>query len=340
MCDTKSTLRNKQLIKAFITGLKVCGDNYILLDYKNFDNEAKKCDCFYMACAANKRGRKKQLIPNKNWSKKGFNDYRLYVIAYCKKNNKRLIILDSGYLFDQAYWEQAGFINDKINLDVVYNKCYFSLGFDDIKGKADYNLVNKQNMPDDRWKKLNIKLKPWVKFDKNKYLLIIGQTPRGQGIKNLDIYRWYIAIYNKIRKFSDIKIKFRHHHRFLKTKLRMGCIENDIKMLKKLDIEFVGAKTLYEDLIGSCGAITYSSNAGCFAAICGIPIYNASKLSMVYCLSRHINTLYDTPDLNRNVWCNKIAYTQWTPKEIESGEPWAFLKPIALETRHEIDYFV
>ena len=64
---------------------------------------------------------------------------------------------------------------------------YYSVGFDNINGRADFN---NRNSPSDRWESLGIDL-PKMKINENgKYLLLIGQVPSDASVQNVNIFEW------------------------------------------------------------------------------------------------------------------------------------------------------
>lgn len=85
--------------------------------------------------------------------------------------------------------------------------------------------------------------------------------------------------------------------------------------------------SLQEALDAAALVATFNSNSGVDAVLAGVPTYAADPGSMVYELS----TIYfrSTPIVaDRDEWCAKMAYTQWLPEEIESGQAWEALRTV------------
>ena len=73
--------------------------------------------------------------------------------------------------------------------------------------------------------------------------------------------------------------------------------------------------------------VTINSNAGVDAALAGKPVISLDRGSMVWDISEHDFKNINNPKFNnRTQWCNDIAYAQWHPSELESGEAWNHLK--------------
>ena len=75
--------------------------------------------------------------------------------------------------------------------------------------------------------------------------------------------------------------------------------------------------------------VTINSNAGVDAALAGKPVIALDQGSMVWDISAHDFKNINSPKLNdRAQWCNDIAYAQWHPSELKSGEAWEHLKKL------------
>jgi len=126
----------------------------------------------------------------------------------------------------------------------------------------------------------------------------------------------YQTITNNIRQYTDLPIHFRKHPHKLCAGMQTpsGCITSP-------------AATLEEALAGARTCVTINSNSGVDAILAGTPVINLNKGSMVWNIAQHDYDLIDKPPHpNRERWKNNIAYTQWSPEEIENGEAWKHLK--------------
>ena len=118
-----------------------------------------------------------------------------------KELGKRRIIADAGFIYHERknYKKQFG------------DNTYYSIGFDSVKGNA--NFYN-QNSPDTRWKKLKIELKPWR--TEGDHILVLGQNLKGIGTTNIrkthpNPEHWFAEEIQKIISSTNRSVIFRPH---------------------------------------------------------------------------------------------------------------------------------
>ena len=96
-----------------------------------------------------------------------------------------------------------------------------------------------------------------------------------------------------------------------------------VKNVKYLDTNMPIEKAISKAKV----VVTINSNAGVDAALAGKPVISLDQGSMVWDISEHNFENINNPKFNdRTQWCNDIAYAQWHPSELESGEAWNHLK--------------
>ena len=62
------------------------------------------------------------------------------------------------------------------------------------------------------------------------------------------------------------------------------------------------------------------------AVFAGIPAF-VSEASLSYDVGNSTLVNINNPYMpNRQIWADKLAYTEWWPKEIENGTPWERIK--------------
>ena len=184
-----------------------------------------------------------------------------------------------------------------------------AIGYDGLANKG--NFYN-NNMPDDRWKKLNVDLKDY-KTDGN-HVLIIGQIPHDTQVQHINFYKWVQNTINEVKKHTDLPIIYRPHPKLkINKKTFKDVIESDVS----LEDDFKRAKV----------CITFNSTTGVDAIINGIPTISMDDGSMVYDITSHdLSTVINPYMVDRKQWSNNIAYTQWNEDEVISGEFWDHLK--------------
>ena len=153
------------------------------------------------------------------------------------------------------------------------------------------NLIynEESDFPDDRLKKLNLKFKE----KKNKGDEIILSEPSEAMKKIYNSHNWVNETIEIVKKFSDRKIVV--HNKFSK-------------------------KPLEEMLQNAWSFVSLQSTAGFKAMVEGVPAY-FTETSL-----KNINKIeeIENPNINYKIF-NNLAYSQWTLKEIESGEAWEII---------------
>lgn len=229
------------------------------------------------------------------------NIYRTEIIKFANQNNKRLIFVDTGVL--KCNRNRDG---DKNN--------YFQVGFDCIKGLGEYY---NNDVPKDRYEKLNIKLLPWRETNPN--ILIFGQLRFGIGSQHIDIHAWYRFCIRFLREHRYNAFYLEHpnvHEPFTHHNLKFKVIRN-----RELKYQDIGV------------TISFSSNAIVDAIINGIPSIAMSIISPAYNVCSHLLEDINNPQLfDREQWLSKLAYTQWQVTEMETGECWNHLRPHAMKS--------
>ena len=148
------------------------------------------------------------------------------------------------------------------------------------------------NFPDDRFKKLNLK----ILEQKNLGDYIILSEPSDNMKKLYDVPKWTDDTIKLVKKYSDRKIIV--HNKFSKEPL---------KFLLKNAWAFVSLQ----------------STAGFMAMLNGVPSFFTDKTLENIGKIENI----ENPIINYNIF-NNLAYGQWTLKEIESGEAWNIISNI------------
>jgi hypothetical protein len=208
------------------------------------------------------------------------------------------------------------FENAYLNNVQSVEKEWVSLGWNGLNGRADF--CNK-NSPADRWKKHfdNGRLKEYTDGD---YILIPLQI---QGDQSLN-YIWssvlnYQYICETIRKFTDIPIVIKDHPTFPGSQPEVKGIKN----LKYIDTNMPIEKAISKAKV----VVTINSNAGVDSILGGKPVVSLDKGSMVWNISANDLKSINTPKFyDRIQWCKDIAYAQWHPRELKTGEAWDHLK--------------
>lgn len=210
----------------------------------------------------------------------------------CLKLQKPLMVLEVG-CFDRGKTWRLGL--GGINRDANF-------------GKIDLNK--------NRAKKLGLVLKDWQL--NNGDILIAGQHLKsGQWKDSASASSYINDTVQQIRCYTDKKIIVRPHPRSL-LNAKFNCKNVSIDIPKKIknsyDSYFIDYKKYY-------AIFNYSSNPGIEAAIAGVPVF-VGKSSLAYDVANHdISNILNPVKPDRNIWLEKIAHTEWTCDELETGYP-------------------
>lgn len=192
---------------------------------------------------------------------------------------------------------ERGYVGDRFH--------WTSMGYNGLNGHADF--VNK-NMPPDRWNALfGHHLKEW---HDGKYVLITGQVRGDASIKHLSVN--YDNIVARIKEVTTLPIQFRPHPQ-RGTPVPRGAQQSRGDLAQSL----AQAKVV----------VTINSNTSVDAILAGTPCIVRDKGSMAWDVCGHeFADIKQLPTPDRTQWCNNLAYTQWSPEEIEDGTAWNHLK--------------
>ena len=203
---------------------------------------------------------------------------------------------------------------------------YYAVGWGGKKGWADFCS---RNSPSDRAKALGVELKPW-NLDGEHYLLI-GQVPWGADTQHVQHFEWVANTLIRLRLITDTPVVFRPH-----PSMEGDATELYNEMRSQGVIVDTEHKPISESLEKAKIVLTFNSNVGVDALLAGKPVLAFDEGSMVYEASRHhVEYILDPglilAGLDRQRWLNDLAYAQWTPAEMESGEAWRHIGVGALE---------
>lgn len=204
------------------------------------------------------------------------------------RSGRRALIVERGYVGDRFQWT--------------------SMGFDGLNGKADFC---NRDMPGDRWSRYFASaMQPW-RDHAGDYVLVLGQVPGDASIHGIvDIGRWYETVAVQLFRAGH-KARFRAH-------------PLAPKFGRHPTLKPIGG-TLQEAFAKAKWVVSYNSNSALDAVLAGVPAVTIDRGAMAWDVTGHKATVAPpTPD--RTQWANNLAYTQWSPDEIERGDAWDHLK--------------
>lgn len=185
---------------------------------------------------------------------------------------------------------------------------YTALGWNGLNGRADFR---NENVPSDRWERLFRPLmQPWK--DGGEYVLLMGQVRGDMSLAGQDLGIWYAETAAKCAKAYGLPVMFRPHPVSVKR--------NDAKCPRGASLI---NGTLEDALAGAAVVVTYNSNSATDAVMAGVPTVTCDPGAMAWAVTGHSIGEIAKPD--REDWGRRLAYCQWSPEEIQSGEAWAHI---------------
>lgn len=178
-----------------------------------------------------------------------------------------------------------------------------------------------------RWDALGISDAVELVTNRPKSVLIIGQVPNDSqhGLNEKQLNRWFDEK-SQIFREAGYLVTFRPHPMNLRGKAP--------------DCENISSPTLcsLEKALAACShVITYNSTAGLEAILAGIPVTCHSSAHYAHIASygaSGVRTLGAQQSMKQAVTdhMHRLAWSQWTCDEIESGQPIRFLFPQIVRT--------
>lgn len=193
-----------------------------------------------------------------------------------------LLVLERGYVGDRFFWT--------------------SFGWGGLNGRADFH---NSGMPGDRWGKHFAEcMKPWRGHHDGDYVLIMGQVPNDAAVKkHVNFMAWVDMVVRGLKRRGE-KPVFRPHP--MSTHLTTSQCRT------------IGG-TLEDAFARAKWVVTFNSNSAVDAVLAGVPAVSVDRGSMAWAVTgRDPLSAPDMPP--RDQWAYNLAYTQWSPEELRSGE--------------------
>jgi len=193
-------------------------------------------------------------------------------------------------------------------------------------------FIEDRNYSDDRFKKLRIPYEGWKKSRGDKIVIAL-QLAGDASMRHNDVNEWCIDTVDKIRMYSDRPIEIRTHPAI--SDKGMGNHDQLVRHFAFGDykrVTFVNGKNVsWEKQINTAHCVVaYTSGLSIDAVIHGIPVVACDEGNFAWNVCERRIESVENPGMAReeNVqqWLNNLAYCQWTPNEMETGECWSHLK--------------
>jgi hypothetical protein len=202
----------------------------------------------------------------------------------------------------EVYRAHRGDGSDVVVLETGYIKRgdspshYYAAGLNGLNGRADFK---NKNSPSGRFLELGVEVKPWR--EAGKHVVLCGQVPWDASVDHLDYPKWLEETQRKLSTSCGRKIVYKEH----------PCIEVGPPL-----------ETFLKD---AWACVTLNSNSAVEAAIAGVPVIAMDEGSMAWGIASHHLELDNPKTPDRTQWLNDLAYSQWTPGEMQTGRVWRHL---------------
>lgn len=203
-----------------------------------------------------------------------------------------IVLMDSGYV-------RRG--------DGVDN--YQMVALDGLNGRGGFRFDKADSK---RWPDLGVEIAPW-REDGN-HILVVGQVPWDASVQNSMHVKWLRDTVHELQRHTKRPIRFRPH-----PKAWQHCPPIKGASYSRRAIE--------KDLEDCWCAVTFNSNVGVDAVLAGVPVIAMDRGSMAYDVADHDLRSVEAPTIHehRQIWAERLAYTQWNLEEMQQGLPWRHL---------------
>lgn len=325
LLNTKPTPRARYLLDCFRLGLQQHGDEGIWVNDAKDLHRLDTVDVGVQVC-----------MPNRNHDGDPLDHFRLDAWAAMVKRNRRVLVLDTGFVKNQYDLARQMKTRPRFHVDepktysTVDKLIHYELAFDGIKGFGDHCIT--PNTPPDRWNRLLKQIRPWRK--QGNYILVMTQPRHGQSSQDTDVLSWYASILKKISALSRAPLVARLHPRISKQEKHSNKYK---AMMREIcpGVRWSTNAALEDDLRRARLSVVYSSSAGVTSVLEGVPVLVGSPACMAWPVAeKSVELAVRKPtQYDRTEWAKSLAYSQWNAHEMRSGVAWAHYRAHALLPR-------
>jgi hypothetical protein len=169
-------------------------------------------------------------------------------------------------------------------------------------------------------------------------ILILSQLLGDSSLRGQKISEWLLDAIDTIRSATNRSITIRLHPSMSQQARAELCSELGIILLKNYqNIHWSSGTetTLQQDLARAGICVTYSSGSAVDAILAGVPVIALDEGNFAYEISSIDLDDIDSPKLaNDNEierWLTQLANSQWSKKEMYSGEVWRSIESLLKE---------
>jgi phosphohistidine swiveling domain-containing protein len=201
------------------------------------------------------------------------------------------ILRGCGDIIRQAEWVGRDFFH----IDLGYFKRGHYEGYYRVTQNAFQADLDDVLVRPDRWETLKIPLRPWKRTGRN--VVVCPMTGAVGDFLNINTRKWIETVTDELRKYT----------------------ERPIIVKPKGDVDI---SEMFED---AWCVVTHSSNAAVDAVLAGVPVVTLGD-SACEQISWGLSDIESPFWPERDWWCHKLAYHQFTLDEFRNGVAWKILE--------------
>lgn len=201
-----------------------------------------------------------------------------------------VLVMERGYVGDRFLWT--------------------SLGWNGLNGHAKFPKPP-PNQLIDRFRLHFGHPRPWA--TRQGYALILGQVPSDAACRGVNLATKYRGWASQL-KAEGWNVKFRPHPKA--QRLSLG-----------FPISMFTRGTLEEALAGAAFSVSWNSNSSVDSVLQGVPSVTLDRGAMAYPVTSH---MLSHPIIMpaREDWASQLAWCQWLPEELATGEAWKHVRTV------------
>lgn len=186
--------------------------------------------------------------------------------------------------------------------------------------------------PGDRLSQLGISWNGWKKT-RGKKIVIALQLAGDASLRHNDINQWCMQTVLELRSITERPIEIRTHPGIsAKGWGNHEGLFRDLAFMGIKDIKFVnGREVPWENqILDAHCVVAYTSGLSIDAIVNGIPVIACDEGNFAWTIGernlKNVERVKMASDNDVKCWLQNLAYCQWTPDEMASGQVWEHLK--------------
>ena len=287
---SKKSQHKSDLLRRFVGGVQTAGDHGVLA----IRPQLVDADVAFI-----------QGWPHATGKQAAHNLFRKEVFDFQKRNNNKLLVVDSNLFNYRGKNEYSRYSFDGV---------FPSTGnyFWDNPDPAHWQSISRNT---------GIALKDWRQ--NGKHILVCLQRNGGWSMGTYDIVDWAAETIAKIQQATDRPIVLRPHPGDKSARQHIG----DVSQVRNVKISEPGS-TLLDDLKDCWAVVNHNSSPTVGSVIEGYPIFvtDPEKSQAAQVANTDFRLIENPAMPDRRAWLERIAMCHWSQKEIMSGEAWHHIR--------------